>query len=71
MVKRHKQESEILDFLEAAESWTDPIKLDDCSTVVDVAKFCSSMRDIIKFSCSKRQYDLAIEHTRKLKNQIA
>ncbi len=71
MIKHHKQHDEILDFLEAASDWTDPIKLDDCSTVVDVAKFCESMRDILKYSCSKRQYNLAIEHTRKLKNQIS
>jgi len=70
-MKRHKQESEIIEFLEAVKDWGESIKLDGCSTVTDPEKFAQKQIDLIKEYPSKLQYDLAILHTRQVKREIA
>ncbi len=70
-VKRHSQENEIIEFLEAVKGFGGKIKLDGCSEITDTKVFAQKQIDVIKSYPSRRQYNLAILHTKYVKNEIA
>lgn len=70
MIQRHNQEKEILSFLEAAATFDGPVEIGQAVIIQDVKKNAKSLISIIKAGVSKKQYDLAVFHAKRLKDEI-
>jgi hypothetical protein len=68
--KRHSKENQILEFLNNCKSLDAPINIKKGHDIIDIEKFSNSMISLIQSAPSKRQYNLAIHHTKVLKEAI-